>query len=85
MLLYHTVSEGSVMVIEKAGITDKESFLQFWLTYYDSERIERLMNNKTCMDIVQHLRFVKGMDEYEAWHNCFRIVFSGGLNDIRAK
>jgi hypothetical protein len=67
------------MVIEKAGITDKESFLNFWLTFYDSERIETLMDNEKCRAIVNHFRYVKGLDEYEAWHSCFCMVFSNAL------
>lgn len=62
------------MEIKKAGITDKESFLKFWLPYYDSERIDVLFANERCLAIVEHLRSVKGMDEYEAWHTCFRML-----------
>lgn len=62
------------MVIEKVGITDKESFLKFWLNFYDFERIEVLFANEKCRAIVEHLRSVKGMDEYEAWHICFRML-----------
>lgn len=74
MLLYHWFFEGVVMVIEKSGITDKESFLKFWLTVYDFERIEALFANEKSRAIVDHLRLVKGMDEYEAWHTCFRMA-----------
>lgn len=62
------------MVIEKDTITDKDSFLKFWLNVYAPERIEALMSNQKSRSIVEHLRFVKGMNEYEAWHTCFRMA-----------
>jgi hypothetical protein len=70
-----SIPESIVTEIIKSGITDKGSFLKFWLPNYDSERIERLMKNQENIDIVQYLRFVKGIGEYEAWHICFRMIY----------
>jgi hypothetical protein len=68
------VPESIVKEIKKSGITDKESFLKFWLPIYDSERIEKIMKSQHGINIVQYLRSVHGLDEYEAWHISFRMI-----------